>query len=625
MDRFRTFISIAIPALIALAMLSLVGCATRRPSVAKSNLSAPPGARALQPQSSPVRLVSYAETDEGLSDPPAGDLMQLSGDARKPEADEPALLDDLEDDESGDDLSPGDSMDAEGESRGANKEGDREEGTDESEDDSDGEDEDSDLEDEEDDSDSKDDGDGEDDPLGIRPRTEREKCFNANALRLDQVLGSVAASYPLLDVAINELAAAEGKALATWGNFDTVLSAYTFNKPLGFYETYQHGFKASRPLWNGGEVYGGYRIGRGVFEPWYQERQTNEGGEFKTGVKLPLMKGFATDGRRTAVQVANLERLRLEPDIRARVIEMQRAASQLYWKWVAAGQVVRTQEYLLKLARVRNESLIEQVKEGDLPKITEIDNGRFIAKRQAKLIESRRKVQQAAIKLSLFLRDQSGQPLVAGNELLPCDFPQPSPTDPYSVESDIAQAIAQRPELREYDFQAQQVQAELCYARNQTLPKLDAYAETGQDVGEPTSSTRDKSELEIELGLLAEVPLQRRSALGKIRAAEAKLAQISAKRRFAEDKIRSQVLDAVSALDNAYERIEQARENLRLTEQSLRLGRLSFDEGDIDIIKLNIYETSLAEAELLLIEAELTYFNAMADYRAALAIEFQSE
>lgn len=624
MDRLRTFISIAIPALIALAMLSLGGCATRRPSVKKTFLSTKTSARALQPQSSQVRLVAFAETDEGLSGPPSGDSLQSLDNVQKPEADEPALLDDLEDDdESEDEASPSDIMDAEDESSGANDEGDREEDTDKSEDDSDdsdGEEDDSDLDDEDDDSESED-----EDPLGIRPQTEREECSNANALRLDQVLGSVAASYPLLDVAMNELAAAEGKALATWGNFDTVLSAYTFNKPLGFYETYRHGFKASRPLWNGGEVYGGYRIGRGVFEPWYQERQTNEGGEFKTGVKLPLMKGFATDGRRTAVQVANLERLRLEPDIRARVIEMQRAATQLYWKWVAAGQVVRTQEYLLKLARVRNESLIEQVKEEDLPKITEIDNGRFIAKRQAKLIESRRKVQQAAIKLSLFLRDQSGQPVVAGNELLPCDFPQPSPTDTFSVESDIAQAIAQRPELREYDFQAQQVQAELCYARNQTLPKLDAYAETGQDVGEPTSSTRDKSELEIELGLLAEVPLQRRSALGKIRAAEAKLAQISAKRRFAEDKIRSQVLDAVSALDNAYERIEQARENLRLTEQSLRLGRLSFDEGDIDIIKLNIYETSLAEAELLLIEAEFTYFNAMADYRAALAIQFQDQ
>jgi outer membrane protein TolC len=248
--------------------------------------------------------------------------------------------------------------------------------------------------------------------------------------------------------------------------------------------------------------------------------------------------------------------MRLEPDIQSRVIGMQLAASQLYWKWVAAGQVVRTQERLLELARRRNENLIKQVEEGDLPKITEIDNGRFIAKRQVKLVESRRKVQEAAIKLSLFLRDSTGQPVVVSDDRLPCDFPTPEFIDPAAVESDIVAALSQRPELIELDFQRQQVEVELCYARNQTLPKLDAYAEAGQDVGEPTSSKRDKSELELEFGLLAEVPLQRRAACGKIQAAQGKLAQIAAKRRFTEDKIRSQVQDAVSALRNAYERIQ---------------------------------------------------------------------
>ena len=444
-------------------------------------------------------------------------------------------------------------------------------------------------------------------------------CVDVNPLLLPEVLQSVYTSYPLIEVAMAELTSADGKTLASWGSFDSVLSGYSISKPLGFYETYRNGAKLSRPLWNGGEVYSGYRIGRGVFEPWYQERQTNEGGEFKTGIKQPLLKGFAIDGRRANIQTAFLERQRLEPDIRARVIGMQLAASQTYWKWVAAGQVVRMQERIVELARQRNETLIKQVKEGDLPKITEIDNGRFIAKRQVKLVESRRKVQEAAIKLSLFFRDEAGEPIVVDDDRLPCDFPDPSIIDQTAVEADIAAALQQRPELLELDFQRRQVEVALCYAKNSTLPKLDAYAEAGQDVGEPTSSKRDKSELEIEMGIQAEVPLQRREALGKIQAARGKLAQIDAKRRFTIDKIRSQVQDAVSALNNAYERIRQARENLRLTEQSLRLGRLRFEEGDIDIIDLNIYETSLADAELLLIEAEFEYFSALAEYLAALA------
>ena len=455
------------------------------------------------------------------------------------------------------------------------------------------------------------------------PPVERD-CVETNPLTLSAVLQSVADSYPLLDVALAELATADGKRLTSWGSFDSVFSGYTISKPLGFYENYQNGVQLSRPLWNGGEVYGGYRLGRGVFEPWYLERQPNEGGEFKTGVKSPLLQGYAVDGRRTAVRTAQLERQRLVPDIRARIIAIQLAATKMYWQWVAAGQVIRTQERLLELAAQRNENLIKQVEAGDLPKLTEIDNGRFIATRQVKVVESRRKVQEAAIKLSLFYRDASGQPVVATQEQLPCRFPRPEFIEPAAVEASIAIALTQRPELRELDFQRRQAEVELCYAQNQTLPKLDAYAEVGEDVGEPTSSLRDKSELVLEVGLLAEVPLQRRAALGKIQAARGKLEQIRAKRRFLEDQIRSQVQDAVSAVNNAYEQAQQAQENLRLTEQSLRLGRLSFEEGDIGIIALNIYETSLAEAELLLINAELSCIAALAEYRAALATDLSA-
>ncbi len=453
------------------------------------------------------------------------------------------------------------------------------------------------------------------------PGTTGSLCIDSNSLTLDEVLRSVTTSYPLLDVALAELAAADGEALAAWGSFDSVLSGYSISKPLGFYENYRHGAKLGRPLWNGGELYGGYRIGRGVYEPWYKERQTNEGGEFKTGFKQPLLKGYAIDQRRADVQTTELERQRLEPDIRTRVIGMQLAASQIYWKWVALGQVVRMQERLVQLARRRNENLIRQVEAGDLPTITEIDNGRFIAKRQVKLVESQRKLQEAAIKLSLFYRDDSGAPVIAADDRLPCDFPPPDYIDSAALESDIVTALAQRPELLELDLQRQQTEVKLGYARNQTMPKLDAFAEAKQDVGEATSSKKDKSQLELEVGVLAEVPLQRRAARGKIQAARSKLAQIASKRRYTEDKIRSQVQDAASALNYAYQRIEQSRENLRLTERSLQLGRVRFEEGDIDIIKLNIYETSLAEAELLLIDAEFAYFTALADYRAALAID----
>ncbi len=358
-------------------------------------------------------------------------------------------------------------------------------------------------------------------------------------LALEDVLAAVADSYPLLEVALAELAAADGKALAPWGNFDTLLFGDSISQPIGFYENYRNRIVVRQPLWNGGELYSGYRIGRGEFEPWYRERQTNDGGELKTGFKLPLLKDRAIDQRRTEVATARLRRLALGPNVQTRIIGFQLGASLLYWQWVAAGQVVLTQQELLRLAEERNRSLAIQVAEGDLPKITEIDNGRFIAQRRAKLLEAERKLQQAAIKLSLFYRNETGQPVVADDLQLPEDFPEAKMLESLVVEADVARAFTARPELRELDFMRQEVSVELSYAQNQYLPKVNALAEMGQDVGGAATSSRDKAELEMDVGFIVEVPLQRRMAAGKIQAAQAKLGEIAAKQQFMEDKIRA--------------------------------------------------------------------------------------
>ena len=203
---------------------------------------------------------------------------------------------------------------------------------------------------------------------------------------------------------------------------------------------------------------------------------------------------------------------------------------------------------------------------------------------------------------------------------LPGGFPDANRINPDAVEADIERSLAARPEIRELDVQREQVNVELCRAKNEILPTVDAFATASQDVGGPSSSKRDKSPFELEVGVLAEVPLQRRKALGRVQAAEAKLAQIAAKRRFVVDKIRTQVQDAVSALNRAYQSIERSEENFELSQESVDLGQASFAEGDIDIIELNIRETALAEAALLLIDARFTYFAALADYRASLGI-----
>lgn len=439
-------------------------------------------------------------------------------------------------------------------------------------------------------------------------------------LDVQDVLTAVQASYPLLTSAYLGRNVATGENISAWGNFDLKLKGSSISRPEGFYETYRNAVSMEKPLFNGGYLYGGYRLGEGNFAPWYGERQTNGGGEFAAGVGVPLLKDRNIDKRRAELFKAQLERQRVEPEIRAQLIDFSRVATIYYWDWVAAGQARTAQQGLLSLAQERVQNIQRRIELGDLKSITRINNEQLIASRETKLIEAERKLQSAAIKLSLFFRDPSGEPLLPHDSLLPGSFPdQVLPTEADLADATDA-AIAASPLLAEMDWKIRQTRIDLQQAENSLLPKLDAQLYASKDVGEPTSSKGDKTPFELELGLFGEVPLQRREAYGKVTSTQAKLQQLSVKRQFTQDKTVAAVQDAVSALLNAHQRIRRAEQNVRLADEALNLARIQFNEGDIDLVELNIYEQATTDARLIDISAKADFFKAMADYRAALNI-----
>jgi outer membrane protein TolC len=439
-------------------------------------------------------------------------------------------------------------------------------------------------------------------------------------LKLDEVISSVQLSFPLLEVAYLENTIASANQLAAWGAFDVKLKAASENGPLGFYETYRQTAGVTRPLYDGGEVFGGYRIGRGNFQPWYLERQTNDGGEFKAGVRVPLVRNREIDARRAELWRATYQRQRARPEIRAQLVLFVRDGSVAFWNWVAAGHKYDIVFDALQLSLQRNAQLKRRVQEGDLDPPVLQDNLRSVAIRESKLIERDRKLQQAAVKLSLFYRTAAGDPFVPTTEQLG-SFPEPASFSESDLDADIQVALAQRPELAALDALSRQIDVDLAEARNDLLPWIDAQLLGSQDVGAPTSPKRDKSPFELEAGLFLDVPLQRRKALGKSQAARAKLMQVAAKRRFTEDKIVADVQSAYVGLTTAYDRLGKAREGKRLAEYMADVERRKFELGQSDLLSVFLREQNAVEAADAEVDALLEYYIARADYAAALAMD----
>ena len=441
------------------------------------------------------------------------------------------------------------------------------------------------------------------------------------ALMPSDVLASVYQSYPLIRRAQLEGGVAAGEQRSANGWWDPKAEAYTLSQPLGFYRNYRQGIGLSRNLWWGGYLSSGYRIGRGEFQPWYKERETDEAGEFKVGWIQPLLQGYAIDANRVALFQANLRQQAVGPLVQREILHTGMEAYDAYWKWVAAGQVVRTQEDLLRLAQVRMKQMEKLVKEGEIKESLLVFNQQLIAEREFKLLETLRKLREAGFKLSLYLRDSAGEPMVPDDAWLPGRFPPIGELPPGDFPGDLASALQRRPELQLLDFDTMQYRLDLQLARNQLLPQFDLALESSQDMGQPASSLQDKSRFETEIGLLGSVPLPRNKARGKIQSTQNKLAQIAQYRELQSNKIGVELQTARNGLELASRRIRQAEQTVSIAIRYLELAERAFSEGEGDLLDLNILESKTYDARFYLIDAYQEWYVALASMQAALGLD----
>lgn len=443
---------------------------------------------------------------------------------------------------------------------------------------------------------------------------------NSGEIRLTDVVTSVHDFYPLVFAAFQERGIADGNQVAAWGSFDTKLKAASESGPLGFYENYRNSAGLTKPIYSGGEFFAGYRLGDGEIQPWYKERETDEGGEFKAGVRIPLGRNRDIDGRRADLWRATYDRQIADPVIRTQLVIFAREAGLAYWKWVAAGKKYQLGLQWVALAEDRNQRIIDQKEAGQLAIADVRDNEAAIAKRRAKLAEAENELRQAAVKLSLYFRDTSGNPVLPTEAQSP-GFPPLRVSSEVGFATDVPSAQAVRPELQALSLQIRRLQVDYAEACNMTRAGLDAQLVGSQDVGAPASSKRDKSQFELEAGLFFDMPVERRKGRGKMYAVQAKMAAVNAKRRMVEDKVTAEVQAVYAALEQTRKQAEQAAEAVSNYNFVANNERVLFENGESDLLKVALREQYALEAAEDQITAIYNHFVAFTEYAAVLAID----
>jgi outer membrane protein TolC len=436
-------------------------------------------------------------------------------------------------------------------------------------------------------------------------------------LTLDEVLNQVELYHPKLLGADAERRMASAKRLEKAGAFDPIIS---------YGADYLRYNSASRPGTDSGartndvvfelptrygvKFYGGSRFNFGSIKSPLSA--TGETGEYFIGFKIPFLRGARINEKAAAERQAFLGEPLADQELIMKRLEIQLSAAENYWNWVAAKRKQDVAKNLLEIAIVRLDAVRKRIDAGDLPPIDAVEAEQEVQRREGGLIKADRDLQKAAFKLGLYLWDDYGspQPLPSADRA-PRNLGTPENfTDMRAIEGEKL-ALERRPEIKMIMLNRDIAQVELDLGRNQRLPILDLGISPGRDTGNRGIGTTFKGDLTLTL------PLRQRTADGRVAAASLKLQKLDYEMANQKQTIRTEVADAVNAINTTYERYRAAEREVRLARQLEEGERKRFSLGDSTLFLVNQRERATAEAENKLIEIHAEYEQAVATFRAA--------
>jgi outer membrane protein TolC len=443
-------------------------------------------------------------------------------------------------------------------------------------------------------------------------QVEPGRAISQQATQLIDVLQSAAEFYPSLSSAQAGIQAREADLLAANGVFDPRVDGSVNSRLSGFYDgtASSAGVYQAMPFLNA-EIFADYSVSGGNFPVYEDQFATTNLGQARIGMSLSLLRDRDIDDRRFAVRQAELQTNIAEFDLLAQEIMVIQQAYIAYATWLISARLLEAFQELLEVAEVRGTALTRQAEAGDVAEILVIENEQAILQRETLVVDARRQLNLSAERLALFLRNSFGEPVYPRYD---AELSIPSADENFlnqSVTLLVDAALQNRPDIAIAKTLQQQFRLEKRIAENLAKPQLDFRLYSGRDFGDG-SITRMGTDTIADITF--SIPLETRTARGKIASADAKLLGLSYDLRLiidqAERDLRLSLVDlrATSELQNV------ALQELVVAQTLADAEARRFEAGISDFFLLNVRERMLGEAQLRRWRAELNHQIALANY-----------
>lgn len=435
---------------------------------------------------------------------------------------------------------------------------------------------------------------------GLLSAPARAQPQEASVIHLQDYLQVVEQHHPKFAQARAKGLVAQAQLLSAKGAYDPKLALDADVRPIGKYSFGSAGLKVSQltPFW-GSSVFAGYGLGWGKFPTYMGDRVTGNWGTFKAGVALPLLAGRKIDDARAQRRRRNFELDGQNCEIEKARLDLLRKAADVYWDWIRQELEMEINQELLAVAQRRKLALQRKLESGAIAAIVVLDNQRLIIDRESKVIEAKRKLEQSAVKMSLYWRDSEGNPVVVPPQRMPEKFKHPRTAAmehpvPFrnSSQEDIRQIMGGMPAICALTASIASSKVAVELAKTNRLPRLDLQGYVARYLGDnlPVPPTN--------LGVVLEfsVPLGMRKATGKMKAQQSKLVVLEQKLRQERDQLLAAQAQARIDLRAASRQLDIAARKVRLSEDMAEAERSKFAQGASDLVLVNLRELALAKS-----------------------------
>ncbi len=324
--------------------------------------------------------------------------------------------------------------------------------------------------------------------------------------------------------------------------------------------------------------------------------------QFSLSFSLPLSAG----GRLVSgYKQANYNLMSTKEAIRQSMQETVFNVKKAFYGYLLTKKFVEVSEEAVGLAEKHWKNVKSLYDVGMASKFDLLRSEVQVANLKPQLIRAKNGLSTAELGLKTLLGLDLKQPIEVKGELSYKEFEA-------NVDADVAQALANRPEMNQLKFQQQMAAEMLKMARGAYLPTL-AIGGAYNYWGNRFKFTKDSWESYYSVNLVLDIPLFNGFVnSAKVGESKAMLRQLDYSRKGLSEMVKFEVQEAILSLQQAKESLLSQEKNVEQAQEAVRIADLNYGEG----LATNL---DVSFAQMALTQAKTNYSQALYDYALALA------